>query len=88
MKPSENAGRGGSTAASPARLLGHRGPALSPRASRVPPLVEEREHRAVRATMSSAALIIIALGIGLVLAAVLGATIWGIATALHHAATS
>lgn len=42
----------------------------------------------MRATMSSAALIIIALGIGLVLALILGAAVWGIATALHHAANN
>jgi hypothetical protein len=38
--------------------------------------------------MSSVALIILALGIGLVLAAILGAAAWGIATALHHAANN
>jgi type IV secretory pathway TrbD component len=47
-----------------------------------------REHRVVRATFSSLALIVIALGIGLILAAGLGAAIWGIATALHHAANN
>ena len=61
-------------------------PRVAPRAVTAPPA--PKEHRVFRATMSSAALIIIALGIGLVLAAVLGAAIWGIATALHHAANN
>lgn len=47
-----------------------------------------REHRWFHKIGSTTALIVIALGLGLALAAGLGAIIWGIATALHHAANN
>jgi hypothetical protein len=37
---------------------------------------------------SSATLVVLALAVGCVLAAGLGAAVWGIATALHHAANN
>ena len=48
----------------------------------------EGGRRGIRALFSSLALIIIALAIGLLLAIGLGAAIWLIADALHHAANS
>ena len=47
-----------------------------------------RVRRAFRMTSSSVGLLIIAAGLGLALAAALGALVWLIATAIHQAAVS
>ncbi|MDA8045789.1 MAG: hypothetical protein M0Z30_11230 [Actinomycetota bacterium] len=47
---------------------------------------ERAEHRALRVVGSTTGLIVIALGIGLIVAASIGAIIWVISSALHHAA--
>lgn len=49
---------------------------------------EPREHRLFRAVRSTTTLIIIAMGIGLVLAAAVGAVAYIVASALHHASTA
>ena len=49
---------------------------------------QRAEHRVLRAIGSTTGLIIIALALGLAIAAALGAIAWGIASALHHASTS
>lgn len=46
------------------------------------------DQRFFRKVGSTTALVVIALGLGLALAAGLGALIWAIADALHHAANS
>jgi hypothetical protein len=49
---------------------------------------ETPAHRVLRVTRATTALIIIALGLGLALASLLGVLIWAIAAAIHHAAGS
>lgn len=46
------------------------------------------DHRVLRVIRSTTSLVIIALVMGVALAAVLGGAVWLIATALHHASTS
>lgn len=48
---------------------------------------QRAEHRVLRVVGSTTGLIIIAAGIGLVIAASVGALVWVIASALHHAST-
>ncbi len=53
------------------------------------PFAGESRLRAVfRVVRSSVGLMIIALGLGLALAAGMGALVWAIATALHHASSA
>jgi hypothetical protein len=47
---------------------------------------ESRLRKLIRVLSASTGLIIISLGLGLALAAILGGTVWLIATAIHHAA--
>jgi hypothetical protein len=49
---------------------------------------ETNFHRVFRVSRATIGLIVIALGLGLALAAGLGALVWVIATAVHHAAQS
>ncbi|HMC39747.1 MAG TPA: hypothetical protein VKI19_08805 [Acidimicrobiales bacterium] len=46
------------------------------------------DHRIFRMVRSTTTLIIIAAGLGLALAAGIGAVVWMIASALHHASTA
>jgi hypothetical protein len=46
------------------------------------------DHRIFRVVRSTTGLIIIAAAIGLALAATIGAVVWVIASALHHASTA
>jgi type IV secretory pathway TrbD component len=48
----------------------------------------ERENRGLHFLRSTTTLVIIAVGLGLIIAAVLGVSIWAIAGALHHASTA
>ena len=48
---------------------------------------QRTERRVLRVVGSTTGLIIIALGIGLAIAAAIGALAWVIASALHHAST-
>jgi hypothetical protein len=49
---------------------------------------QRTEHRVLRAIRSTTGLIIIAGALGLALAASIGAVVWLIASALHHASTA
>ena len=73
-------------AGSPSVTGARRRPSRGSRAAYlVPP--ETRRHHVFRVVRSSTVLIIIALGLGLALAATIGGVIYAIASALHHAAS-
>lgn len=49
---------------------------------------DKSEHRIVRTVRSTTSLVIIAVALGVAVAAVLGGAVWLLTAALHHAATA
>lgn len=78
-------------------VRGRPGPSPSPTAraplpplfgARPPEALDRERHRVLRKLRSTTVLIVIALGLGLLLAVILGGLSWAIAAALHHASNN